>query len=111
VAIKPLDLQTNILHMDKAVKEMSKQKEMDIELQKLAAALQEKKTIEQENKIEEVAFLDPSLQVLDREEKDRNQKFQEKKEKKQEKEKEKKKNTSDSLFKDPSKGRLIDIKE
>lgn len=108
MAIKPIDMQTNVLQIDNAAKEIQKHKEIDIQKQNVALALQEKQSIEKSKKIEQPTKVESTLEALDN---DLNKRNQEKsKQEKKKKQEEQKKETS-FFSKDPLKGNLIDIKE
>ncbi len=108
--MKPIDIQTNILQMNNAAKEISKQKGADLNNQNYAAALIEKNSVEKGNKIVEADKVESALHVLENEVKDNRSRNQGGKKEQNKKSKEEKEE-SQELFVDPNKGFMIDIKE
>jgi hypothetical protein len=110
--MKPLDLQVNILQMNNAAKEITKQKQGSIHQQNYAAAHTVKESVEKNEKVSKTDRVEAAIPPMENEVKDersKKEKFLEKKwHDKPEKEKEKK---NSDFFEDPEKGRFIDIKE
>lgn len=112
MGLKPLDVQINILQMDTAAKEIHKSKETDLNKQHFAASLIEKDSKESSEKVDKVDRVEATLAPLENEVKDdRSKKQRQHKLTQEELEKNKRKKAEKELFKDPSKGFFIDIKE
>ena len=107
--MKPIDIQTNILQMSNAMKEISKQKQGNLHQLSFAASVSEKEHLKKENTVEEVDKIEATVGPLENELKDeRGKKFKKNEAEKRKKEESEKKK---SLFQDPDKGYFIDIKE
>lgn len=112
MSLKPIDLQTNILQMNNAAKEVFKGKDTSLQQQQFAASLVEKESHDKDNKISQVDKVESLIAPLENEFKDhrsRQEKDRRKSEHGHEQGEEEKKELS--FFDDPVKGRLIDIKE
>lgn len=115
MSIKPVDLQTNILQLNVAAKEITKLKETSREQQLYAATLSEKEGKENPDKVEKVDKVEATIAPLENEIKDDRSKGHKNKKNagKQKRESESAfyEDEKDNIFSDPSKGQIIDIRE
>jgi len=110
MAMKPIDLQVNILQMDSANQEIQKQKKIDTNQQKYAASFIEKESIEGKSKVEKTEKIQSTIAPTENEKKDERKKDM-KKQKEGEKNSSQKNDNDEGIFKDPDKGIIIDIRE
>ncbi len=111
MSLKPIDLQTNILQMNNAAKEVNKSKDVSLQQQQYAHAMSNKESLEKDSKISEIDAVEQSTAPLEDEFKDSRSKQEKEKRNFEGKNKAELKEEEKSFFDDPKKGFLIDIKE
>ncbi|HOJ50287.1 MAG TPA: hypothetical protein PKW55_05700 [Spirochaetota bacterium] len=110
MAMKPIDLQVNILQMDNASQEIQKQKKVDVNQQNYAASLIERESIEGKSKVEKTDKIQSTIPATENEKKDERKKEMKHNKKNKESSKDIEED-KDNIFTDPDKGMIIDIRE
>jgi len=111
MSLKPIDLQTNILQMNNAAKEVTRGKDVSLQQQQYASAMSAKEGVEKESRIGEVDPVEALIAPLENEFKDHRSRQEKDRKKFDGQGGEEKAEEEKSFFDDPKKGRLIDIKE